>query len=172
MNFTTFAARYGKLIAALVGAVTEGINLGIVPSSAQNYVTVILTVLTTLGVYAVPNGPTAAQAAVNDALDEHKTTINENAALIDSNGETLAQLERDVAELKAAAQPASAVATGSTPSAGVTPDVAPQPAAPAAEPVVAEQSAPAETTADSVEPPSMPDPIADPLGALKFVAAG
>jgi hypothetical protein len=50
-------ARYAKLIAALVGAVTTAIAVGVAPAETGNYLAVVVSFLTALGVYVVPNRP-------------------------------------------------------------------------------------------------------------------
>jgi hypothetical protein len=52
--------RYSKFIAAIVGAITEAVNLGYIPHAAQNYVSVAVSILTALGVVGVSNGPAMA----------------------------------------------------------------------------------------------------------------
>lgn len=46
---------YRKFIAAVVGAVTSALSLGVLPESYNKYVSVAIVFLTALGVYAVPN---------------------------------------------------------------------------------------------------------------------
>jgi hypothetical protein len=48
-------AKYAKGITALLGAVIEAINLGVIPHQAQNYVTIVVVFLTALGVTGIPN---------------------------------------------------------------------------------------------------------------------
>lgn len=59
MNLAAILGKYSKFITAIVGAVVEAINLGLLPHNAQNYVTVAISILTALGVYGVTNGPGA-----------------------------------------------------------------------------------------------------------------
>lgn len=47
--------KYRKLVAALIGAVTEAVSLGLVSGPASKYLAVVVAFLTAVGVYAVPN---------------------------------------------------------------------------------------------------------------------
>lgn len=47
---------YRKVIAAIIGAVTTAIALGVAPEEWANYLAIAVTFLTALGVYAVRNG--------------------------------------------------------------------------------------------------------------------
>lgn len=47
--------KYRKLIAALVGAATTAVGLGLLPSPADQWLAVVVAFLTAYGVYAVPN---------------------------------------------------------------------------------------------------------------------
>jgi phytoene dehydrogenase-like protein len=60
--------RYSKFIAAIIGAITEAVNLGYVPDSAQKAVSLAVAILTALGVVGVSNGPALADgtAIAND----------------------------------------------------------------------------------------------------------
>lgn len=92
----TFLSRYGKFITAILGAVTEGINLGVVPHSAQNYVTIGVSILTALGVYAVPNAPVPSVAATVTqtaaAVADHASVLATHATLLDTLGAQVASL--------------------------------------------------------------------------------
>lgn len=48
-------SRYSKLIAALVGVVSQLVALGVVDESVNEWVAVVIALLTALGVYVVPN---------------------------------------------------------------------------------------------------------------------
>lgn len=180
MTLTLFVSRYGKFAAAIVGAVTEAINLGIVPSSAQHYVTVIVTILTALGVYAVPNGPTAAQSAVEadvtgikQALGPH--FLNGGVAgveqgLADLVANHVDAIERTVAdgkaEIEALIHPQAApVATFST-----APQTVGAPVATV--PVDAATASGGNITPVAAEPVSPVEPApADPIAILAALAA-
>lgn len=49
-----------KALVALVGAVAEAIDLGLLPDSVKPYLVVVIGFLTALGVYAAPNKPAGA----------------------------------------------------------------------------------------------------------------
>lgn len=55
MNVATILSKYAKGIAAIIGAITMAINYGIIPHQAQDYVAIIISVLTALGVTGIPN---------------------------------------------------------------------------------------------------------------------
>lgn len=57
MSLATEVAKYRKLVTAGVGAAAELVSLGFLPNQAQSWVAAVVAVLTTLGVYAVPNAP-------------------------------------------------------------------------------------------------------------------
>jgi hypothetical protein len=132
VSFSVLIARYSKGIAAIIGVVTEAINLGLIPHSAQNDVTIIVMLLTAAGVIGVPNGPTAEVAALKDVVVEHKTVLNGHADMLEAQG-------KEIDALAAQVTPTPAVAP--TPE----PTPAPEPVAVVPEPVV---------------PPAPVDPIA------------
>jgi len=70
--------RYSKFIAAVIGAVTEAINVGVLPQSAHNDVSIVITVLTALGVYGVTNTP-----ATNPLEDRINALESQQVALGD-----------------------------------------------------------------------------------------
>ena len=52
-------AKYRKFVTAAVGCVALVVSYNLVSGSAQSWLVAILAVATALGVYAVPNKPTA-----------------------------------------------------------------------------------------------------------------
>lgn len=53
---------YRKLIAALVGAATTAVALGLLPDASAKWVAVFVAFVTAAGVYKVPNDDTGASA--------------------------------------------------------------------------------------------------------------
>ena len=73
----TLLSRYAKFIAALIGVATEALNVGLIPTSAQHWVTIAISALTALGVVGVTNGPSVAhvQLAAKVAALEQAVAI-------------------------------------------------------------------------------------------------
>ena len=69
---------YSKFIAAVIGAVTEAINVGLLPKAAHNDVSIVITILTALGVYGVTNIPKANPLEQRiDSLEEQQLALSD-----------------------------------------------------------------------------------------------
>lgn len=72
---------YAKTVAAVLGVIAQAISLGLLHGRALNIAQIVLALATALGVYTVPNTPTAKHIrAVRAALTENQRTGIEHPA--------------------------------------------------------------------------------------------